>query len=355
MRILFVNTHLAERARQGEGSSAHFLGVGRGILRLGHDVLLPSREAKHFAAVTASVSPWFPLSARAVDFIYVRMEGWPVRMPWYISRSTRRRLFAPEAKVVWEINAAPELTVFDGRNLSPSRLLELEAVLQNQARSVDLAICNTQGLCRFALDLGIPRARHIELATFPDAFRPNRHESDCLEVCWVVGNAKVVWHDVATVFRAAALVLSSERIRFHIIGDVILSTVPTNITLHGKLAHRKLAKLLTRMDVGIAMYRPDSWSRYGVFSSPLKIFDYLAAGLHVVVSPIEQAHYLKRLGVGMDIIPFEDAAALARCLMAIKKDQQFRDRCSQNAALCQRHYNWGRVAQETADALSDIL
>jgi glycosyltransferase involved in cell wall biosynthesis len=354
VRIAFLGNFLAKRAKQGEGSSAHFFGVADGLRERGHTIFLPGSDAAYFDQAR-HFSSLNPLSLRSIDVAYIRMEGRPVQAPWYLQNRVLRKLLAPSVLVVWEVNAAPEMLAFDGTHCSPATLRALEHVLRQQARLVDAAICNTKGLSHFATDLGIPKTLAIELATFPEKFAPAHHSAAALEVCWVAGNSRVSWHDTKTILAAARLLTDSPFIRFHLIGDIAPSEWPSNVILHGRVPNEKLGSVLKHMDVGLAIYHSGAWSRYGVFTSPLKVFDYMAAGLCVVASPIEQIQTLIMGGAFVRSIPFHDSVALARALRQLRKDSEFLEGCLNNRRLATGYYNWRRVSAHTEAFFYSLL
>jgi glycosyltransferase involved in cell wall biosynthesis len=342
MRILFLNT----------GSGAHFRGVAGYLARHGHKIYLPAADRPRFEQAAGSISFWRPWQARGLDVVYLRIDGRPVRLPGRFPQllfGLLRRLFG--WIVVWEINAAPELIAYDGTELDRARLAQLERGLRRQARGVEVAICNTEGLCRFAHELGIARAVHVPLATTPALFTPSAHDSPRLEVCWLTGTSAVAWHDTDTVLAAAGQLRANPDVHFHVVGDCAPQPDSPNLTRHGRLEPAPLAALLQQMDVGIAVYRRDHWSRYGLFASPLKVFDYMAAGLLVVASPIEQVRSLIEQGAFVRATPFEDAAALAELLSGIQKDEAFLHGCQENVRQALDYYHWDRVGAVIEDLI----
>lgn len=354
MRIAFFGNYLAKRAKQGEGSSAHFFGIASGLQKLGHTILLPENDAKHFSGATR-FSLFNPFSLWHVDIVYVRMEGRPVPMPWYLSQPFLRKLFAPKAAIVWEINAAPEMLAFNGRHLSPAMLRTLEDAIRRQSRDVNAAICNTNGLCQFAQDIAIPITKSVELATFPNRFGPAQHLSPNLEVCWLVGNSGISWHDTECIAAAITLLQEEDRIRFHIIGHQVQLKPARNVVLHGRVTGPSLSTMLEKMDVGLAIYREGIWSRYGVFTSPLKVFDYMASGLHIIASPIEQTKKLLQRGASVTVVPFDDPAAVAKILKSTVKDSTFLSGCEINRGLAVDYYNWQRASESTHRFFEEVV
>ena len=98
---------------------------------------------------------------------------------------------------------------------------------------------------------------------------------------------------------------------FHVVGasagDLlwIKQRIPANLHLHGYQAHSKLGAYLRRFDIAVAPYGAQVMNLSGVESaaitSPLKLLEYMAAGLPIIVSDLPGVR---------DILPDEDAAIL---------------------------------------------
>lgn len=93
-----------------------------------------------------------------------------------------------------------------------------------------------------------------------------------------------------------AFVLVKKRIpwaRMKIIGDgkekSALEALVENLSLQdhivfaGKLPYQQMAELLCNYSVGIAMFKP---GKAAIYASPLKLFDYMAAGLPIIATEI---------------------------------------------------------------------
>ena len=98
---------------------------------------------------------------------------------------------------------------------------------------------------------------------------------------------------------------------FHVVGasdaDLhwIEDRIPANLHLHGYQAHSKLGAYLRKFDVAVAPYGAKVMNSSGVESaaitSPLKLLEYMAAGLPIIVSDLPGVR---------DILPDEHAAIL---------------------------------------------
>lgn len=86
--------------------------------------------------------------------------------------------------------------------------------------------------------------------------------------------------------------------------------------LTGAVSHQEVPGLLASMDVAVAPY-PESGPFY---FSPLKVYEYQAAGLPVVASRVGQLARLIEDETGGLLVPPGDAGALARALNRLRRD-----------------------------------
>lgn len=121
------------------------------------------------------------------------------------------------------------------------------------------------------------------------------------------------------------------------------------VTFAGAVDPGAVAGSLHRMDVACAPYpAPDEPSQH--YFSPMKVYEYLAAGLPVVASAVGQLPaLLDHGGLGV-LVPPGDRAALGRALTALRSDTATRAalRTAGRAAAEQRH-TWSGVVEQILD------
>lgn len=113
-----------------------------------------------------------------------------------------------------------------------------------------------------------------------------------------------------------------------------------------------LAKLLPEADCGLMILEP-----LDVFSTvlPNKFFDYLSAGLPVVVNFAgEVADHVRAWDAGFHTVT-PDGAGIARAITALASDGEGRRRMARNARSLAERYARGRVAGEFAAVLSEVV
>jgi glycosyltransferase involved in cell wall biosynthesis len=296
---------------------------------------------------------------RAMDAFYFRFEGQPLCLPRWL-RAPWRWLLGRKPWV-WEVESTGELRAAGAADATADHARQRQ--VRWQARRVALALCITENITRYAQDIGIRNTRVVPNGADPDVFRPDVPASGDapanpggLNVVWS-GSATVGWHDFGTLFRAAQLLADEPRIRFYLLSSQPPPAErPPNVIYLGQRDYPQMPSVLAGMDVGLCIYRRETWTRYGTFSSPLKLFEYLAMGLIVVASPIEQARACLTDGESGFITSFEDSQALAAVLRAaLARKAQLAGMRERARRLVLDYYNWDRAARETADAIMDIL
>jgi glycosyltransferase involved in cell wall biosynthesis len=114
----------------------------------------------------------------------------------------------------------------------------------------------------------------------------------------------------------------------------------------GSVAPEEVPGLLACMDVGVAPYP----SLPGFYFSPLKVYEYMAAGLPVVASRIGQlAELIEHEANGL-LCPPGDSVALAGALERLYRDVPWRRRLGQAArADVLLEHTWARVVRRIID------
>ncbi len=190
----------------------------------------------------------------------------------------------------------------------------------------------------------------------PEHFRPD------IEAAWpaptgsftvgFVGTLKP-WHGLSTLVEAfVRLHRSCPEARLLVVGEgPERSTMLAALASHGLLdavhftgavPHETVPGYLAAMDVAAAPY-PELDDCY---FSPLKLFEYMAAGVPVVASRIGQIPEVIDDGVNGLLCPPGDAAALAAAFYVLRKDLLARRRLARNAREhILRRYTWDAGAR----------
>ena len=359
MKLFFVNPRY--NVKRWDGARVHITQVARYLQELGHELYITGLYHIDGAKVLPAAHLERLRTVSKLDVAYFRIEGRAPDMPLYLKRPFR--WIVGRLPIVWELNSTPELGFGGQADINTNFILDKMRV---EARYVDLAVCNTDGLRKFAGDLGIKNAITIPLASDPDLFRPDAlpnhsisRDCEIINVVWC-GNSRIAWHDFYTIMESAYRLEKNKNFRFYLIADQFPENfvVPRNMTHIRELPYSEMPGFLAAMDIGLAIYRSEEWSRYGTFSSPLKVFDYLSSGLVVVGSPIEQLLKLHESAPNsVQIVPFESPQGLVDKLISLEKKIKLNGISYGNDGryLVANYYNWRRVAIETELAIKKII
>lgn len=124
------------------------------------------------------------------------------------------------------------------------------------------------------------------------------------------------------------------------------AVTPDAVHFAGAVSPEEVPHWLASMDAATAPY-PDLAEFY---FSPLKVYEYMAAGLPVVASGIGQVKKLIQQGVNGVLTPPGDAAALAAALERLRNDQPLRERLGRTARNeVLREHTWDAVAGRILD------
>ena len=229
---------------------------------------------------------------RTCDAVIFRLEGgspeiFKLFKPWF-------RWTLGKAKVVWEFNTVPEFGHVVGQ--SQKQIDGFRQTFRKYAKYCDLAVCVSERLSEYVRDqLGVKNVVTVPNGSDPELFYPERtphshvREAKGLNVIWM-GGAGLKWANFELI-RKAAKILWNERnsrdINVYVLGANFegLRDMSPNIHYLGKDKYENIPAWLAGMDVGLISYSPGA----SEYSSPLKLFDYMASGLAVVTSDQPQA------------------------------------------------------------------
>ena len=123
------------------------------------------------------------------------------------------------------------------------------------------------------------------------------------------------------------------------------------VTFVGRIAHQDVPKYLAAMDVAVAPYPALEEFYY----SPIKLFEYMAAGRAVVASRVGQVAEI--LVDGETGLLFEpgNSADLLRCLQQIRSDPTLSLELGQRASAACTEHTWNRNAARVIDWVEPLL
>ena len=158
------------------------------------------------------------------------------------------------------------------------------------------------------------------------------------------------WNGLTTLIESFAMVAEqSATARLLVVGDgpereeldreIAAHDLIERVKLTGAVSPELVPGLLASMDVAVAPYPRLS----NMYLSPLKLYEYMAAGLPIVASRIGQMEEVIDDGLTGILVPPGDAGALARALIDLEQNHAIRARLGQAAREAVRDHTWDDI------------
>ncbi|TML53938.1 MAG: glycosyltransferase family 4 protein [Actinobacteria bacterium] len=199
------------------------------------------------------------------------------------------------------------------------------------------------------------RVEVVPNAVAPERFGPRHERSDGAFVTGFCGSLKA-WHGVEALLEACAVAFAEEpSLRLEVVGSGPLENLvrearlpADRLVVHGALPHAEAIERLRGWSAGVAPYLPLD----GFYFSPLKVFEYMAAGLCPVASALGEIPALLGEGERGVLVRAGDASGLATALVELARNRGWASELGSRArAHVLETYSWERNARAVLDAL----
>jgi glycosyltransferase involved in cell wall biosynthesis len=366
MRFACLSTDPGIPYGGAKGASVHLAAIGEALAAEGNDVLL----------LVAAVEPQNPPPPRGVTVEALpgpgrgstaaqRLDAQDELAAWL-----ERRLEQVGAQALYErlaLHSAAGAAV--ARRLAIPHLVELNAPLLEEAaryrrleepeaaerleretiRGADLVFAVSPPLAAYAMTRGASRVEVLQNAAAIERF-PARKQDGVNPTAVFAGSLRP-WHGIETV-AAAWRLLGPSAPRLLVVGpgpsDGMLRGLAATVT--GPVPAARVPTVLAGAAIGLAPYSADAPDYF----SPLKLFEYLAAGLATVVADLPAVTAVVDADSAV-VIPRGDARALADAVATLCADSSERGRLGQNGrALVAAEHTWRHRARRILEAAGEI-
>lgn len=406
MRLLYVCTDFGVPPSGTKGASVHLRAITRALAELGHEVFLlspldgpneehPARRLLESGcpAIKDSIGPlkrWLlehdledtlarelrPLvynawvQNRALDAASrIRPDVIVERLSLlgHVGSDLAEALRVP---LILEVNALLTEESRDFRNL---QFRDLAATIEQRVLQRADAVCAVSGplAARIAAQGIAPGKVHVvcngvDLAEFENL--PSRSAGRAalgLEGEFVVGfcGSLKVWHGVDMLLAAFAEFSKDDpSARLLIVGsgpeEQSLRRAAESLGLAGvviftgAVSHEAVAGLLAVMDVAVAPFR----AMEQFYFSPIKLFEYMAAGTCVIASRLGQMQEVIQDGVNGLLFEADDVSALVEVLRKARRTPEFRRSLAARAEeTVRQRFTWSHAARHTLKIIEQAL
>jgi glycosyltransferase involved in cell wall biosynthesis len=211
--------------------------------------------------------------------------------------------------------------------------------------SADLVFAVSPPLAGYARLRGASRVEVLPNAAAIERF-PRREREGAHPMAVFAGSFRP-WHGIETIAEAWRR-LGTSAPRLLVVGDGpargLLDGLAATVT--GPVPPGRVAALLAGADIGLAPYSADA----PPYFSPLKLFEYLAAGLATVVADLPAVSAVVDPDTAV-VVPPGDAAALAAAVAALCADPARRRRLGENGRmLVEAEHTWRHRARRIIEA-----
>lgn len=357
MKIAYVCLDPGIPVFGSKGASVHIQEVVRELLALGHEVkVFAVRSGKQIPADLATLPTSFtPLQAKDAaereiaqqqvsNQLIQAIKDWGAELIYERYSLFSRVLADSGLPGILEVNAPLIDEQKQHRVLVHQEEAETALLAQSQAARLVVAVSDQ------VRDWVLAKAPTAPVHTIPNGVSTQRiqpsPEAPGLPIVTFVGTLKP-WHGVADLLQAASLAQVPWRLR--ILGDgperenleTMAAQLGLDLEFSGALAPEDIPAHIAGSALGVAPY-PAPHHQDEHYFSPLKVYEYMAAGLPIVATGIGQIPQIID-GAGT-LVPGSDPAALAEAIDQLAADPALRARYGARAReLAVANHSWKQV------------
>jgi glycosyltransferase involved in cell wall biosynthesis len=206
------------------------------------------------------------------------------------------------------------------------------------------------------------RIRVISNGVNTERFKPVIREEDGIIYLGYIGNL-VPWSGLDYMLRSLPLVIREyPQLKFLIVGTgrymSYLKDLATELEINqqiiftGSVPSAKVPEYITRCHICYLPARRLRNARIGI--SPLKIYEYLACGIPVIVTDINGLEFITTQGVGLVVEP-ESSSALTKATIELLGNPELRSEMSRKGRkLVEKEFSWEKISADILNVIQTM-
>jgi alpha-maltose-1-phosphate synthase len=367
MRIAYLSTDTGVPIGGTKGASVHVTELVDALAGEGADVLLLAAGVTSGASelnprVSVELLPGPAKGTSTAD----RLAAEPDRAAWIEKRLRRYGADALYERLA--LHSAAGVTA--AHRLGIPHLVELNAPLLDESRryraldepeaaarlerttlaSAALVLAVSRPLADYAARRGASLVEVLPNAVALERY-PQSHRRRYAEPVAVFAGRVRPWHGVGAV-AAAWRLLGDGAPPLVVAGDPAgarAALEDAGAELLGRIPHDQMPAILSDASIGLAPYAPDAPDYF----SPLKLFEYMAAGLAVVAADLPAVNEIVSPKTGV-VVPRGSPQELASAVASLCLDSARRERLGHSARdLVAAEHTWAHRARRVLDAIAE--
>ena len=410
MKILYLCADQGVDLSGVKGASIHVRSFGKALAGLGHEVTVVGTKvsspesfqaATHVAVIHAPLAPWNKRLNRAIkagsellgygpgrgrdlirafhnsEFFRVADDCARRLSPSFLYEryslcATAGERLARKYSIPLVLEVNSPLTYEEQKYRDGSVFSSLARRAERRIwQRADLLVAVSEALRSHFEEAGVAskKIRILPNAVEPGLFRADQDGASVrgrlkLEGQFVIGflGSFKAWHGVELLLRAFAR-LRAEDASSHLllVGDGPMrpaleeearrAGLEHAVTLVGSVPHEEVPSYLHAMDVAVAPYPPLKDFYY----SPLKLYEYMAAGRAIVASRIGQVGEVLSDGITGMLCEPGDAQALIGCIRRLQHNEGLRNELGRNARMACAKNTWRQSAEQVIAWVEPLL
>jgi glycosyltransferase involved in cell wall biosynthesis len=137
------------------------------------------------------------------------------------------------------------------------------------------------------------------------------------------------------------------------LADLCCELGVSGIVFSPQVPHGQVADYLLAADLGLLLYPPSSY--LAEFSSPLKLFEYLACGLPVIATALSALQEIVEDGINGRLVAPDDPETIAAVIVETAGDERLLRRLGAGALASARRYHYVERARRIEAAIAPCL